>query len=57
MIHIFFIRFIISFKTLYVKLADKLGDLAITEISAGKKVRYEFKKEMCKYQISSGKKL
>lgn len=40
-----------------IELAGKLGDLAITEISAGKKVRYELKKEMIEYQASSGKKI
>ena len=40
-----------------IDLAGKLGDLAIKEISASKKVRYELKKEMIKYQASSSKKI
>lgn len=40
-----------------IDLAGKLGDLAIKEISASKKVRSELKKEMVKYQESSNKKV
>lgn len=40
-----------------IDLAGKLGDLAIKEISASKKVRSELKKEMVKYQESSNKKI
>ncbi|MGL5715502.1 MAG: KAP family P-loop NTPase fold protein [Paraclostridium sp.] len=40
-----------------VSLAEKLGDLAIQEVSASKNVRFELKKEMSKYQEDSGKKI
>ncbi|MGL5753172.1 MAG: KAP family P-loop NTPase fold protein [Paraclostridium sp.] len=40
-----------------IDLAGKLGDLAIKEISASKKVRSELKKEMVKYQNATEKKI
>lgn len=40
-----------------IDLAGKLGDLAIKEISASKKVRSELKKEMAKYQNATEKKI
>lgn len=40
-----------------IDLAEKLGDLAIQEVSASKTVRSELKKEMSTYQESSGKKI
>lgn len=40
-----------------IDLAGKLGDLAIKEISASKKVRSELKKEMVGYQSSTSKKI
>ncbi|MDU6115922.1 MAG: P-loop NTPase fold protein [Paeniclostridium sordellii] len=40
-----------------IELAGKLGDIAIKEISASKKLRAELKKEMAKYQESSNKKI
>lgn len=40
-----------------IKLAGELGGLSIKEISASKQVRTELKKELCKYQESSGKKI
>lgn len=40
-----------------IELAEKLGDLAIQEVSASKTVRSELKKEMSTYQESSNKKI
>lgn len=40
-----------------ISLAEKLGDLAIQEVSASKNIRSELKKEMSKYQESSCKKI
>lgn len=40
-----------------IDLAGKLGDLAIKEISASKKIRAQLKKEMVEYQESSEKKI
>lgn len=40
-----------------IDLAGKLGDLAIKEISASKKIRSELKKEMIKYQNATEKKI
>ena len=40
-----------------ISLAEKLGDLAIQEVSSSKNIRSELKKEMSKYQESSGKKI
>lgn len=40
-----------------ISLSEKLGDLAIQEVSASKNIRSELKKEMSKYQESSCKKI